>query len=361
MDNWIVFLTAEVIGIGELPTDLVNAFQSSSFRRRHRKAIKAEMLPGLKVEASGGGCNLVRLFLNERTDSLYQRGYRPDEARIPKIDAWQAEYDARTQDLINGISSDPGELKKMFPPSKTLGYVRAKNALPLLGGEENYYQHLTSLIYEIRSEPGRLKLSSGHVSDLKKALPEKLVEIITLFSELNSQPINKEKIKVFVNNFIQMVDSGQEFQAVLPILIRYFFIETIPSVPSDEETSHKRLSLTEGNIAVGQEFIGTWKSTSSGRKPTYKQTVQEDPLDKGERLSKFASLAGINLDDFTPGDQARILELADAFASGFGKSSKIGMSYKDYYGDRADSEKTQRQRLFQKIKRLAKGNSASTD
>ena len=234
-------------------------------------------------------------------------------------------------------------------------------SLPLLGGEQNYYQHLTSLIYEIRSEPGRLQLSSGHISDLKKALPEKLVEIIRLFSELNSQPINKEKMKVFVNNFIQLVDAEEEFQAIIPTLVRYFLIETMPGVPSDEETSHKRLSLIEEQIAVGQEFIGTWKSTPRGRKPIYKQATEEEPMEDGERLSQFASLAGINLDDFTPGEQKRMLELADAIDSGYEKSSKTGMSYKDYYGSRADSEKTQRQRLVKKSKRLAKGHSVSTD
>jgi hypothetical protein len=348
-------MVQDAIGaIGELPSDLVVALKSSSFRRRQRKAIKAELLPGLKVEANGHGCRLVRLFLTELTNSLYQRGYRPDEALIPKIDVWQAEYDARTQDLIHEISSDPGELKKMFPLSKTLGPIRAKNALPLLGGEQNYYQHLTSLIWEIRSETGKMKISTGHLSDIKKSLPPRLVEMFKLFSELKTQPINKEKMKVFVNNFIQLVDAGEEFHAIIPMLVRYFFIETIPSVPSDEETSHKRLSLIEGQIADGQESIGTWQYTSNGRKQIYKQATEEEPMEDGERLSKIASSAGIDLDDLTPGEQKRILELADAIDSGYENSSKTGMSYKDYYGSRADSEKTMRQRLFKKITRLSK-------
>jgi hypothetical protein len=117
--------------IGELPTA---AFESSSFRRRRRKTIKTEMLPGLKVEANGQGYRQCRLFQNVLMESLSQLGYKPDEARIAKIDAWQAEYEARTQEMINEISINRGGLKKMFPPSKTLGYVRAKNALPLLGG-----------------------------------------------------------------------------------------------------------------------------------------------------------------------------------------------------------------------------------
>jgi hypothetical protein len=206
-----------------------------------------------------------------------------------------------------------------------------------------------------------LKLSNGHVSDIKKALPEKLVEIIGLFSEINSQPITKEKMKMFVNNLIQLLDTEQEFQAIIPILIRYFFIETIPRVPSDEESSQKRLPLMEGQIADGQESIDSWQFTSNGRVPIYKQATKEEPLEGSERLSQFARLAGISLDDFTPREQARLLELLDAFDSGYEKSSKTGRSFRDYYGYRADTEKTMRQRLFQKIKRAADLNRTSAD
>ena len=347
--------------IGELPPDLTAAFESSSFRRRYRKAIKAEMLPGLKVETNGQEFRVCRLFLNELIESLLRLGYKSDEARIPKIDTWQSEYYAKTQEMIQELNVKPVILVKSFPPSKTLGYVRAKNAVPLLGGEENYYQHLTSLIYEIRSQPEKLKLSSGHVSDIKKSLSEKLGELIRLFNELNSEPINKTRMRIFVNNLFQSVDAEEEFQAVIQILVRYFLIETIPRVPSDEESNHKILPLIEEQIADGQEFTGTWRSSESGRKPMFKQTNKEEPLEDGERLSQIASLAGIKLDDLTPGDQKRLLEHLDAIDNGYEKSSKTGMSFKDYFGDRADSEKTQWQRLEKKIKRLAKSDSVSSD
>jgi len=107
-----------------------------------------------------------------------------------------------------------------------------------------------------------------------------------------------------------------------------------------------------GQIADGQESIGTWQFTPSGKKPMYKLPTREEPLDDNERLSQFASLVCVNLDEFTPKEQERILDLLDFYDRNNQKSSKTGISLKDYYGDRADSEKTQRQRLFQKIRNL---------
>ena len=73
-------------------------------------------------------------------------------------------------------------------------------------------------------------------------------------------------------------------------------------------------------------------------------------LDDSERLLRLAELVGIDMNEFTPREQERMLGLLDFFETGNEKNSKIGLSFKDYYGDKSDSEKTQRAKLFQKIK-----------
>ena len=84
-------------------------------------------------------------------------------------------------------------------------------------------------------------------------------------------------------------------------------------------------------------------------------------MEDGERLLGLVTSQGVKIDDLTPGDQKRLIELLHAFDDGYEISSKTGMSLKDYYGNRADSEKTQRQRLRKKVKKLAKGDQVSTD
>ena len=105
-------------------------------------------------------------------------------------------------------------------------------------------------------------------------------------------------------------------------------------------------------ITDGQESIGAWHSTPSGRKPVYKLPTQEEPLDDSERLEEFTSLVGIDINDLTPKEQDMILDLLSALDTGYEFSSKKGVPIKAYYGDRANSQKTQRSKLFKKIKRL---------
>lgn len=73
-------------------------------------------------------------------------------------------------------------------------------------------------------------------------------------------------------------------------------------------------------------------------------------LDDADRLSQFCDLAGEDMSDLTEADNRRILELLTLLDAGYDFASKQGVSMAAYYGERADSEKTQRQRLFKKIR-----------
>jgi hypothetical protein len=69
-----------------------------------------------------------------------------------------------------------------------------------------------------------------------------------------------------------------------------------------------------------------------------------------KRLLSFCELAGTDRSTLSDSEAKRILDLLCALDEGFEFSSKQGVSIKAYYGDRADSEKTQRQRLFKKLR-----------
>ncbi|MFC1907726.1 hypothetical protein ACFLW8_06545, partial [Chloroflexota bacterium] len=55
----------------------------------------------------------------------------------------------------------------------------------------------------------------------------------------------------------------------------------------------------------------------------------------------------------TAGESNRLLDILHALDIGYEFASKLGVSMQAYYGDRADSEKTQRQRLFKKIREIS--------
>jgi len=314
-----------VEAFGNPEPDFSCALQSASFRRRYRKALKKERLPSLKAEAKECKWELFRLLLIDLIDNLRKRGYQPDDTRIPKISELEAEYTTRTEQLINELHSRPEALAEVFPPGKTLGGVRARNALPLLGGNDNYYTHLISLIYEIRRQPDEMELSRRHVSDLIRGLDRRLPpEMCRLVNELKSLQVDEGEAwlsglvkdgarrKQLVNALLEVLSAEDKILPIIPIIMRYFLIETLPSVPSDEASSHKRLPLDSQiaeQVADGQESIGTWHSTSSSRKPVYKIPTQEEHLDDSERLARFALLAGINIYDLNPKEWDIILDL----------------------------------------------------
>ena len=355
-----------VEAFGNPEPDFSYALRSASFRRRYRKALKKEMMPSLKAEAKEHKWKFARSLLNELADSLHRRGYRMGDRRIPKFGELEAEYAVQTEELIKELNLRPRVLSEVLSPAKTFGDIRARNTLHFLGGKDNYYTHLISLIYEIR-RGDKMELSRRHVGNLRRGLTERLpYEVSRLFSgfdeELKSPQVDGSHLKILVHELVELMSTAEDkMLLILPVLMRYFLLETIPSIPGDEASSHKRLPLDDQKaelIAGGQESTGAWHYTPSGRKPLYKlPTQQEEPLDDSERLASFTSLAGINIDDLTPKERHRLLELLKAIDMGYNFASKKGLPIADYYGDRADSKKTQRSRLFQKIKRLASHNS----
>jgi len=346
-----------VDNIGDLDASLVPRFQSSSFRRRYRRKRKDEMRPSLRAEAKEASWRFVRSLLNELVENMRRRGYRPDTTRTFKFTHLKAEYSRRTEELVSELYQRPDVLSEVFSPAKTLGYVRARNAWLFFDNTENYYSHIISLIYQIR-RGDKIKLSRRHAGDfrkqLAKALPCEARKLIDGFvRNLNSPQVDETRVKILVNELVELLSQAQDrIFPSLPVVMRYCILGTIPRIPADAASSCKQLRLqpqTAEQIADGQESIGASRWTSRGRKQVYKPRMLA-PLEDEEHLERFAHLAGINLNDLTAGEQRRLLDLMNACDMGYELASKRGLSLADYYGDRADSEKTQRYRLFEKIK-----------
>ncbi|MFC1930064.1 hypothetical protein ACFLW6_04320 [Chloroflexota bacterium] len=360
---------------GNPEPDLLYAVQSPTYRRQYRNMWKKDMLPSLKAEAKEPQWHMLRLLLTDMVDELHKRGYRSDYSHVPKVGESLAGYTARTEELTKELNSQPAVLSELFPPGRTLGYERARNVLQFLGGGSNCYTHSISLIFEIRRQPNDMRMSKRHISYLMKRLTEVLPqEVRRVVNELKSLREDEGEAwvsvlvkdgarrKRLVTQAIQAIQAIEALNAaedkilrILQIIVRYLFLETIPSIPGDEESSHKRLSLDHqiaAQIADGQVSNGAWRSTPQGMKPVYKLPAQEEPSDDSERLDRFATLAGIDMNALTPKEQQRLMELMEAFDMDYNFASKKGVPIAAFYGDRADSEKTQRQRLFKKIRDL---------
>ncbi|MFC2027131.1 hypothetical protein ACFLU3_00440 [Chloroflexota bacterium] len=121
-----------------------------------------------------------------------------------------------------------------------------------------------------------------------------------------------------------------------------------------EDTSHESISKTRTrSLAEDKNNAGPLQVGD----PKAQQTVEEQFYTYGshdnERLLDFAVLAGFDLNEFTPKEIELMAETLDLLDTTVDPSSKKGISFKDYYGAKANSKKTQRHRLFEKVRTLS--------
>ncbi|MGA7728060.1 MAG: hypothetical protein WCA62_04315, partial [Dehalococcoidales bacterium] len=118
----------------------------------------------------------------------------------------------------------------------------------------------------------------------------------------------------------------------------------------------QRMYETRGTSTnVKHKFVSELSNSEQAQLKT--EDAKIEYLNDNDRLSQFCELAGIEMNVLTNGDVRRISELfiaTDDF-TGYGCdfASKQGISLNSYYGERANSEKTQRQRLFKKIRQVS--------
>ena len=120
---------------------------------------------------------------------------------------------------------------------------------------------------------------------------------------------------------------------------------------------HKRLGnfgrvflrlLANKESRLGASDKLRYVSEFNGIEPSIENNIEY--LNDNDRLSFICELAGIEMDKLTDGDSSRILDILYVLDAGYDFASKQGVSMAAYYGDKANSEKTQRQRLFKKLR-----------
>lgn len=138
----------------ELDDNTLHALESSSYRRRLRRAYKEERRPGIKAQAKR--CVALSSFLDNACEDARRQGHEPTWDNLPKLCDLEEEYRARTEEIV----AQQEELARAFLPTK--------RRLLEIGGIENYRQELASLVFELRAAPHDLELSQWHRSDIAK-------------------------------------------------------------------------------------------------------------------------------------------------------------------------------------------------
>ncbi|MFC2018694.1 hypothetical protein ACFLU4_01890 [Chloroflexota bacterium] len=125
---------------------------------------------------------------------------------------------------------------------------------------------------------------------------------------------------------------------------------------SSSETHYPRLSTKSINRLIDSGLIHRgyeYEDNEGNKTPNIIDgSYKDDVLTDQERIEYFGRLAGISINELTPRDQTYLIELLHVVDMGYEFSSKQGLSIKDFYGDKADSKKTTRSRLFKKVKDL---------
>lgn len=142
------------------------------------------------------------------------------------------------------------------------------------------------------------------------------------------------------------VNNYGEFKAINPIL------DTVILANTKHFNRIMRAFLTTAKRAYqrqGKSDKLAYVSEYTGIEPVTEDKIEY--LSDDDRLSQFCELNGIEMDKLTDGDVNRVKELLRALDD-YDFASKQGVSLSAYYGDKANSEKTQRQRLFKKLRNM---------
>lgn len=317
-----------------------SALVSVSVRRRIRKAAKCYMRRQFR---SNPLLLTIREHFLKWRQECETKGYTMDPERIRKLRDIEAEtndYYSRLDEEVAPPSTQSEEMidGELLSPI-VLGPVTSKRA-----------HDIVSLLWEFAAygEAGdKPKITRN--STIYKALdidPDELVEMT-----------DEDALLLFLNRFESLMGlRGQPPEENnLLNLTRWVIRRHLPSEEEPETTPEAVSKAVEAGL-IHKPIKVTDKESGEVAQVDVedKSVVQPEDicdLDDSERLLRFAELVGIDINEFTPKERERMMGLVDLFEKDYEKGSKIGLSFKDYYGDKSDSEKTQRAKLFQKIRK----------
>lgn len=300
------------------------ALLSVAARRSLRKQIQRDLRGQVRNDPMASAAKEYLLGLREKMEA---KGFRVTPGRIRK---WK-DLEAETNNYYNRLAENP-ELPESIAP---ISLDKARDIIALLWELAVFGRYKSDTKPKITRSSAIWKILGINPDNLV-ALNEMndkdgLLEYLSVFEDLlglRGQPPEENKLA----------------QLAKWVIKRY--------LPSDYEPETTPEALSKASIAGlihrANKIIDTETREVVHVEVADKSIVQPEgmlDLDDNDHLFEFATQAGIDLNQITPKEQERILDLLDFFDT-------QDKTYKDRYGDKADSEKVQRSRLFRKVKRL---------
>lgn len=315
------------------------ALLSPSYRRRLRNLCKDYVRSQLRN-------NPMPLVVQEHLLHWRQEwetaGYITDPARIRKL----RDIEAETNDYYNCLAEEAA-LPLTFGEETVDGELLSPIVLGPVSSRRA--QDIVSLLWEFAtSGEGAVKPKITRSSPIYKILgiaPDELEEMT-----------DEDALLLFMDRSEALLGlRGQPPEENNLLNLTRWVIRT--HLPPEQEPKTTPEAMSK---AVEAGFIHRpIKVTDKERREVVQIDVEDKSivqpedmldLDDKERLFRFCELTGIGMNTLTDGESSRVLDILHALDIGYAFASKTGVSMAAYYGDKANSEKTQRQRLFNKIR-----------
>ena len=292
------------------------SFQTASGRRRSRRNLRKLFGPFLREIKRSREWLLFRHRFQEKWNKLREAVCDETPPEIPpnsRIEIDIAEQEKKRGEQLSPYSQD--DILSVFPIGSTLAddNLRKRVAFEVDG----YPETMHGLLWEASQDWNLLR----QVSIRKDS---KIWEILSF--DPNDEP-HLEALMDWALDF----GLGEANEDKLMYLSRWFMDRILVSQFILHPYSDKRF----------RSYTGLEQTEGDENKL---------PLSDEDRLSQFCELAGVEMGTLTGGDSSRILDILHALDEGYDFASKQGVSMKAYHGEQADSEKTQRQRLFKKLR-----------
>lgn len=293
------------------------AFQTASGRRRARKKLKKRFAPFFREMNRSPECLLFKQRFQEKLNRLREAVSDETPHKIPPKARIEIDIAEREEGMSRLLSHSRDDIVSAFPVGSTLADDNLRKRVA--SEVDDYPQTMRSLLWEASLD-----------WNLLRQVQERRREDSKFRKILGFDPNDEPHLEKLFDWCLDLA-LGQVNEDKVMYLARWFMDRVLVSQFILYPYSDKRFrSYTGLEQAEGEE--------------------NNLPLSDEDRLSEFYELAGVEISTLTAGESSRMLDIFHALDLGYDFAAKQGMSMQAYYGTRADSEKTQRQRLFKKLR-----------
>lgn len=301
------------------------SFEKASGRRRGRKKLRKLLRPFFREMNGSPECLLFKQRFQEKLNKLREAVGDETPPEIPpnsRIEIDIAEIEKRRDESFTAYSQD--DIVSVFPIGSTLADDNLKKRVAF--EVDGYPETMRGLLWEASQDWNLLR----QVSVRKDS---------EIWEILGFDPNDEPNLEALIDWALDF-GLGEANEDKLMYLSRWFMDRVLVSQFILYPYSDKRFVSLQKRVA---DDLTLEDMIVEGDENKF-------PLSDGDRLSQFCELAGVDMDTLTGGDSNRILDILHALDEDYDFASKQGMAMRAYHGERADSEKTQRQRLFKKLR-----------